>query len=314
LYDNLKSAVLERQGDAIRFNPALLDFAAHYRFEPRPVAVARGNEKGRVERAIRFVRDAFFAARSFTDLDDLNAQADAWCNGPAADRRCPDRDSGSVRDAFVEESAHLLKLPDNPYPVIERLPVSVGKTPYVRFDQNDYSIPHIHVRKTLTILADPDRVRVVEGQDVLASHRRTYGKGDRIEDPAHIQALVDRKREARRHRATDQLAIVAPASQDLLVRAAERGDNLGTITAGLMRLLQRYGAAELQAGIKEALDRGVPHTNAVRLALEHRRESRRQEPPVSLILPAHIRDRDAAVRTHSLDTYDKLTEIGHDEA
>jgi hypothetical protein len=133
-------------------------------------------------------------------------------------------------------------------------------------------------------------------------------------DPTDSRHSSDDKREARRHRATDQLAIVAPASQDLLVRAAERGDNLGTITAGLMRLLQRYGAAELQAGIKEALDRGVPHTNAVRLALEHRRESRRQEPPVSLILPAHIRDRDAAVRTHSLDTYDKLTEIGHDEA
>ena len=84
LYDNLKSAVLERRGDAIRFHPSLLAFAGHYRYEPRPVAVARGNEKGRVERAIRYVRESFFAARSFTDLDDLNAQADTWCNGMAA--------------------------------------------------------------------------------------------------------------------------------------------------------------------------------------------------------------------------------------
>src|SRR5690606_16182826 len=63
LYDNLKSAVLERRGDAVRFNPALLELAAHYRYEPRPVAVARGNEKGRVERAIRYVRTSFFAGR-----------------------------------------------------------------------------------------------------------------------------------------------------------------------------------------------------------------------------------------------------------
>jgi len=69
LYDNLKSAVLERQGDAIRFHPTLLALAAHYRLEPRPVAVARGNEKGRVERAIRYVREAFFAARTWQDLD-----------------------------------------------------------------------------------------------------------------------------------------------------------------------------------------------------------------------------------------------------
>src|SRR3954449_2134387 len=75
LYDNLKSAVLERQADAIRFHPELLAFAGQYRFEPRPVAPARGNEKGRVERAIGYVRDAFFAARRYADLDDLNAQA-----------------------------------------------------------------------------------------------------------------------------------------------------------------------------------------------------------------------------------------------
>ena len=86
LYDNLKTAVLERAGDAIRFHPTLLDLAAHYRFEPRPVAVARGNEKGRVERAIKYIRSAFFAARTWRDLDDLNAQADLWCKGQSADR------------------------------------------------------------------------------------------------------------------------------------------------------------------------------------------------------------------------------------
>jgi transposase len=69
LYDNLKSAVLERIGDAIRFHPTLWDFSAHYGFEPRPVAVARGNEKGRVERAIRYLRTSFFPARSYASPD-----------------------------------------------------------------------------------------------------------------------------------------------------------------------------------------------------------------------------------------------------
>ena len=105
LYDNLKSAVLERRGDAIRFHPTLLGFAGHYRYEPRPVAVARGNEKGRVERAIRYVRDAFFAARTFADLDDLNAQAEAWCNTQAADRRCPEDLKHSVRGGVRRGSA-----------------------------------------------------------------------------------------------------------------------------------------------------------------------------------------------------------------
>jgi transposase len=87
LYDNLRSAVLERVGDAIRLHPTLLALASHYRFEPRPVAVRRGNEKGRVERTIGYVHTSFFAARSFTDLADLNAQAQRWCDGAAVSGR-----------------------------------------------------------------------------------------------------------------------------------------------------------------------------------------------------------------------------------
>jgi transposase len=132
-YDNLKSAVLERMGEAIRFNPELLTFAAHLGFEPRPVGIARGNEKGRVERAIRYIREAFFAGREFTDLEDLNAQARVWCQGPASDRPWPEGGAKSVRQAFDAERASLMPLPDREYPLGERLAVQVGKTPYVRF-------------------------------------------------------------------------------------------------------------------------------------------------------------------------------------
>jgi transposase len=306
LYDNLRSAVLERHGDAIRFHPTLLSFAAHYRFEPRPVAVARGNEKGRVERAIRFARDSFFAARRFSDLDDLNRQADDWCNGLAADRRCPENRDVTVREAFAEEAPKLLALPDSPYPLNERVAVTAGKTPYVRFDLNDYSIPHTKVRRILTVLADPDIVRIVDGAEVIARHPRSYDKGQQIEEPAHLQALVDEKRAARHHRGVDRLATAAPAAQSLLQGAAARGDNLGAITTDLLRLLDRYGATELDAAIREALARDVPHPNAVRLSLERRREQRNEPPPVAVDLPNHVKTRDAAVKPHRLETYDQL--------
>jgi len=306
LYDNLKSAVLERQGEAIRFHPTLLQFAAHYRFEPRPVAVARGNEKGRVERLIRYIRDSFFAARQWRDLADLNAQAEAWCQGQAAERPCPEDRSMTVREAFAQEQPKLLALPDNPFPTEEREAVSAAKTPYVRFDGNDYSIPPTHVQRTLTVVASPRTVRVLDGAAVIATHARSYEKGEQVEDPAHIAALTARKRQARQHRGTDRLAQAAPNSVELLTRAAERGENLGSITAALLRLLERYGAAELQAGIDEALAREVPHPNAVRLALERRREQRHQPPPLPLALPANQRVRDLVVCPHKLDDYDQL--------
>jgi len=86
LYDNLKSVVLERQGDLIRFHPQILQLAGHYHFAPKPVGVARGNEKGRVERAIQYVRSSFFSARTYADLADLNRQALEWMTTLSADR------------------------------------------------------------------------------------------------------------------------------------------------------------------------------------------------------------------------------------
>jgi transposase len=308
LYDNLKSAVLERQGDAIRFNPQLLTFAAHHRYEPRPVAVARGNEKGRVERAIRYVRENFFAARKFVDLDDLNAQAAIWCTGPAANRPCREEPTISVREAFEREQPSLLALPENPYPCELQLAVSVGKTPYVRFDLNDYTIPHTHVRRTLTIRADPRQVRILDGANLLATHERSYDRGAQIEIATHIDALVARKREARHHRGLDHLSRAAPASRALMLRAAERGGNLGNITVHLLRLLDRYGAAELQAAIEETLaSDAAPHQNPVRMALERRREARQVPPPVAVPLPEHVRKKDTLVTPHRLDIYDQIT-------
>ena len=285
LYDNLRSAVLERRDEAIRFHPTLLELAAHYRFQPRPVAVARGNEKGRIERAIRYARDAFFAARSFRDLDHLNAQAAAWCTGAAADRPCPQDRSRRVREVFAEEQPHLLALPAHAFPCEERVSVSAHKTPYVRFDWNDYTIPHTHVQRTLSVFASLDTVRVVDGQEVIASHPRSFDRGAQIEDPAHIAALVADKRAARAHRAQDRLQHAAPSTQALFLRAAARGAHLGVLTRGLLQLLASHGAAALEAAIAAALAEDAAHLGAVRHFIDAHAHARGQRPPIAVALP-----------------------------
>ncbi len=305
LYDNLKSVVLERVGDTIRFNPEFLAFAKHYRFEPRPVAVARGNQKGRVERQIDFIRKSFFAARKFVDVADLNVQARDWCEGRAFDRPWPQDDSLSVRQAFTVEAPRLLGLPAAGFPLGQRLDVAVAKTPYVRFDLNDYSVPHTHVQRTLSVLADEQRVRIFDGMVELANHPRSFDRHQLVEEPAHLQALVDYKRGAHAHRGCDALAQVAPAATELLQMAALRGYNLGGITAALLGLLDQYGAPALQAALLVAIARDVPHPNAVRLALERARERSGRPPPLALVLPEHVARRDAPMRTQSLASYDR---------
>lgn len=310
LYDNLRSAVLERIGDAIRFHPTLLELAAAYRFAPRPVAVARGNEKGRVERSIRFVRERFFAARRFADMADLNAQALAWCATEAAERPCPEDRSRNVRACFEEERPRLLSLPGEPFPCQERLIVRAGKTPYVRFDLNDYSIPHTHVRRTLEVLATLDTVRILDGDAVIARHPRSFDRGAQIEDPAHIQALLDHKRAGRAHRAIDRLHHAAPSAAAFFQRAAERGVHLGSLTRGLIELLDSHGSAALEAALRTALEAGAAQLAAVRHFIDLQRARRGAAPPVAVTLPDDPRVRALTVRPHNLTDYEHLAREG----
>lgn len=314
LYDNLRSAVLERQGDTIRFNETLLKFSAHYHFEARPVAVARGNQKGRVERGIRYIRENFFEGREWKDIDDLNAQARDWYEGPASDRICPEDHKRTVQIIFEEEKAMLLPLPNNSYPTEEREEVRVGKTPYVRFDKNDYSIPHAHVCKTLTVIAESHKIRILDGAKIIAEHSRSYDQGRQIEIPEHIQALVDFKRKARQHSGQNRLTIASPSSSKLLKQAITKGYSIRSIVKQLLLLLDGYGATELEAAISEALLKGVPHPNAVRLNLERRRENRDQPPLINLDLPDDKRIRDQVVTPHSLKTYDQLQSLMEEQS
>jgi transposase len=306
LYDNLKSAVLERQGDAIRFNPLLVAFARHYRFEPRPVALARGNEKGRVERAISYVRRSFFMARRFRDVEDLNHQAQEWCDGPAGQRRWVEDDALTVAEAFEQERALLLPLPATPFPTEERREVAVGKTPYVRFDGNDYSLPHELVRRTVVVLAGLDTLRILHEGAVVAEHRRSFDRHQQIEDPSHIQGLAAFKRQAREHRGFDRLAAAAPESRELLSHLAQRGSNLGHATVCLLRLLDEFGAERFQGALREALRKDIPHHHAVRQILEAERRAAGQRPALPVELPDDPRVRDLVVRPHPLESYDAL--------
>lgn len=313
LYDNLKSAVLERKGDAIRFNPTLLEFASHYRYEPRPVAPYRGNEKGRAERAIRYARHSFFAARRFKDIDDINSQAAEWCEGVASDRPCPEDRTMTVREAFNRERPQLLPLPENPFVTDDRVEVKVGKTPYVRYDRNDYSVPHDRVRRTLVVLAAERRLRILDGNEVVAAHERSYDKDAQVENPEHLAELQKQKREARQHRGLDRLQHAAPSSGALMVRLADRGINLGSATSALLRLLDRHGAQSLERAVAEALTHEAPYPGSVRQILERNARAAGTAPPVAVPLPDDPRVRNLTVRPHDLKTYDDLkVEVNHD--
>lgn len=313
LYDNLKSAVSERRGDAIRFHPTLLALSAYYRFDPRPVAVARGNEKGRVERAIRFARDSFFAARKWRDLADLNSQAQEWCLGRAARRPWTEDRSKTVAEAFEEERGKLIELPGDAFPTERIEEVSVGKTPYVRFDTNDYSVPHEYARRTLSVVASETHVRILDEKQLVCEHVRSYDKGAQIEDAAHVEELVGEKRKARKGRMKDRLVRSAPSTEQLFCELARRSVNLGSRVTALLKLLEEFGAARLESATREALARETPEPASVRLILEREQQTEGLEPRVPVQLPDDKRVRDLAVRPPSLEGYGVLGDQDGDQ-
>jgi transposase len=311
LYDNLKSAVLERRGDAIHYQPRLLELAAHYHFAPRPVALARGNEKGRVERQIQYLRTSFFAARSFRDVADLNAQFEKWRDEIAHARRVPGGEpQQTVGEALEQERSYLIGLPAHPLETDLLRSVRSGKTPYVRFDRNLYSIPHELVRKPLTLVAGTDRLRVLDGEKEVAHHRRSYESGMCIEDPAHIESLVEWKKASRELKGRDRLRAAVPETDALFEVWALRGDNLGFNTSRLLRLLDTYGAEELRRATQLAIEREAYSSGSIAHLLEQRRREQGKKPPMRVDLPDDPRVRDLRITPHRLEAYDAL---GHDD-
>src|SRR5450432_1490294 len=283
LYDNLKSAVLERRGNHILFNPQLIELSAHYHFAPQPCQVRRGNQKGRVERAIRYVRDSFFAGRQFTTLAECNRQAVLWRDQVAHQRSWPGGDNRTVADAFLEEQPRLLAPALHPFPTDRIETVRSGKTIYVRFDLNDYSIPPEAVGRQLTLVASDTGVRILDGPIEIARHGRTYDRHQLVLDPAHQEAVLKMKRKAIHSTPASRLEQAVPESKALLDEAFAHGESAGAQTSQLMKLLEQYGVAALRRAIVEALERNTPRASSVAFLLRRQPSSA----PVSLDLSHH---------------------------
>jgi transposase len=317
LYDNLKSVVLERMGDHVRYHPRLLELAGHYHFAPKPCAPYRGNEKGKVERTIQYLRHAFFAARRFADVADLNRQLTAWIAETAHRRPVPgDPARRTVEEALAEEQPRLLPLPQHPLACTLLRSVSSGKTPYVRFDGNDYSIPHEVVGRPLTLVADEHTVRIVDGATELVRHVRSYDHRQAVEDPAHLTALAAVKRAAHELRGRDRRRRLCTHAADFIDALAQRGHPLLGETRRLLDLLDRFGAPALEAALAEALGRGAVSAAAVAHVLDQQLRARRTPPPLAAVLPDDPRVRDLHVTPHALALYDALStspETPHDD-
>lgn len=302
LFDNPKSVVLERHGDAARFHPDLLDLASHYHVQPRLCAVGKGNQKGRVERAVRYLRERFFAGRRLTDLATGNRELARFLEEIALPRPHPVFKDRSVADLLAEERTQLLPLPATPAATDRVLSVTADKTASVRFDTNLYSVPPAAAGKTLTLVANDTRVRIVDGTLEVARHPRCWGRRQMIELPEHRAEILRLKRAAQELKGRDRLRALIPTIDILYARWIEAGRSLRHTTAFANRLLDLYGETIFSHAVAEILQRGLHDPGALAQLCEQQRRARSRPVPLEITVPSHVADRD--VIPHNLEDYD----------
>lgn len=304
LFDNPKAVALERHAQTVRFHPQLLEVAGHYRVQPRVCEVRKANQKGKVERAIRYLRERFLAGRTLHSVEQANRELSAFLEQVAHARPHPVQPGRTVAQCLAEERQRLLPLPAVPAATDRVEPVAVDATAFIRLDTNSYSVPPQYAHGTLTLVADDTTVRLLDGPKEVARHARCWGRRKQVEAPEHRQALLALKRQASPSKGQDRLRQALPGVDALFSRWVEAGRNVGTLTAATLRLLDTYGPQLLNEALAEVLARGTHDPGALAAVCEQRRRAKGQPLPLELHLGSHVPDRD--VTPHSLERYDEL--------
>jgi len=173
-YDNLATAVAEHDGRLVRFLPRFLGFAREYGFFPRACNPAAGWEKGKVERAIGYVRQNFWPLREFIDLHDANRQARQWL-AEVANQRHHRETRERPMDRF--QAAALKTLPVISYDYRDTAELLVHKDLRLQFDCNRYCVPDRYVGRRLIVKAGSSSVTVYDRVNEIVSYARSWRRG-----------------------------------------------------------------------------------------------------------------------------------------
>ena len=179
LYDRMKTAVTGEGDDGgIIYNLALIDLARHYGFHPKACKAYRAKTKGKVERPFRYIRQDFFLAHTFRNLEDLNIQLRHWLD-TVANPRVHATTQRVVNEAFAEERAHLKALPLAPFKAVLRLERRISREGMVSVGGNLYSVPDATRRRPVEVHTLAEEIRIFEDGVLIASHPVLEGRHQR---------------------------------------------------------------------------------------------------------------------------------------
>lgn len=253
MVDNLKCAVIKRHvGCDPVFNPRYLDFANHCGFKIRACGVGKGNEKGRVENAVGYVKKNFLAGLDIPDFGAINPAARNWLE-QIANVRAHGTTNKQPAELFKTEKPALQPLSAMPYDVGAVRAVRANNRFRVALDSNLYSVPSEYAGAHLTLKVYPDRLCIYHDTKLIASHTRCYDRHQDIENPDHPRALLQQRRAAREQRMLMQFLKLSPKAESYYQQLTTRRMNHRYHIRQIVALSEIYGTDKVARAIEDAL-------------------------------------------------------------
>lgn len=307
LYDNLKTVVSFRHGNQIIYNERFADFASYYGFKIKVCNLRRGNEKGKVERAIRYIKDNFINRQRYDNYDQIKALARFWLR-ETANRRLHSTTRQKPEAMFLnQEKARLLILPPTDYDYAAPRPVKLRKDCLFTFETNRYSIPAEYYQKPLFFKAYTHQIKVVCAQEVIACHRRCYDKHQTIKNPAHYTVLNARKKKARQSASIDQFKRLCPEAERYLSGLMKHQIDVHYHIKQILDLEQIFDSTAIAGAVAHALSFEAFHWEFIKNILFNTQQIAVGQKPVITDKKALM---DIRVKPPQLSDYDKLTGKG----
>ena len=253
MVDNLKSAVLQRlSGQAPVFNPRYLDFAHHHGFQIVPCAVGKGNEKGRVEAGVGYVKKNLLAGLDIPDFNALNPAARQWLDTIANQRTHGETRQRPV-EMFEQEKALLHPMPDNPYDIASLHTVRASNRFRITHDTNRYSVPAEYASRRLTLKSYPDRLCLYHDNKLIARHPRSYERHRDFEDPDHPKELLAQRRSARHQKLMQRFLALSHNAERYYQQLELRRLNARHHVHKIIALSEIYGTEPTARALDDAL-------------------------------------------------------------
>lgn len=277
--DNMLTAVTERVGKIIRFNDAFLKFLLPFGISPLACNIKAPHEKGKVEAAIKYLRNNFMPARTFVDLHDVQSQVRAWLDN-VANTRVHQTTGKKPVDCLVKDN--LTPLPESVPDLREIGTYQVHKDFSVRFDGNVYTVPPWAVGKRVVVKANQDSVSIFYRERKLASHRRSFERFCRIEHPEHTKQVKKlRNKQHMDQNAKVFLSLGKPA-YDFMEKLADNRLSLKKTISALLSLKDEYGDESLVYAMNKAIEKGLYGADYVENILYQEMTPKTNHPQVKL--------------------------------